>query len=77
MSALHFLRTFRRVTGVTPHQYLLRTRLREAAISLATQPDQVLEIALAGCSDDLSKFNHAFRAEFEVSPRADRREPAC
>ena len=76
MSAFHFLRTFRQVTGVTPHQCLLRTRLREAAISLATQPDKVLEIALASGFDDLSNFNHAFRAEFGVSPRAYRRAPA-
>jgi AraC-like DNA-binding protein len=75
MSAFHFLRAFRQVTGVTPHQYLLRTRLLEAAISLATQPDQVLEIALASGFDDLSNFNHAFRAEFGVSPRSYRREP--
>jgi AraC-like DNA-binding protein len=77
MSAFHFLRTFRQVTGVTPHQYLLRTRLRQAALSLATQPDQVLEIALASGFDDLSNFNHAFRAEFGASPRSYRREPAC
>ena len=75
MSAFHFLRTFRRVTGLTPHQYLLRTRLREAALRLATQPEKVLEIALACGFDDLSNFNHAFRAEFGVSPRAYRRAP--
>src|SRR3546814_19992102 len=31
LSAFHFLRLFVRVLGVTPHQYLLRARLRRAA----------------------------------------------
>lgn len=76
MSEFHLLRTFRQVTGVTPHQYLLRTRLREAAIRLAVRPERILEIALASGFDDLSNFNHAFRAEFGVSPRVYRRVPA-
>ena len=76
MSPFHYLRAFRRVTGLTPHQYLLRTRLRDAAIRLATQPDKVLEVALASGFDDLSNFNHAFRAEFGVSPRGYRRATA-
>ena len=73
MSAFHFLRTFRQVTRLTPHQYLLRTRLREAATRLATRPERILDIALASGFGDLSNFNHAFRAEFGVSPRAYRR----
>ncbi len=36
LSPYHFLRTFKRVTGITPHQWLLRTRLREAALRLST-----------------------------------------
>jgi AraC-like DNA-binding protein len=75
MSAFHFLRTFRQVTGLTPHQYLLRTRLREAATRLATRPESILDIALASGFGDLSNFNHAFRAEFGVNPRAYRMAP--
>jgi AraC-like DNA-binding protein len=76
MSAFHFLRTFRQVTGLTPHQYLLRTRLREAAIRLATRPDRILDITLGSGFGDLSNFNHAFHAEFGVSPRDYRRVSA-
>src|SRR5262245_43846244 len=35
LSAFHFLRLFRDVLGVTPHQYLVRSRLRRAAGLLA------------------------------------------
>jgi AraC family transcriptional regulator len=68
MSEFHFLRVFREVTGVTPHRYVLRARLSEAALRLRTRDDSVLEIALGTGFGDLSNFNHAFRAEFGVNP---------
>jgi len=68
MSEFHFLRAFKQVTRVTPHQYILRARLRQAAVRLKTSSDKVLEIALDTGFGDLSNFNHAFRAEFGVSP---------
>ena len=70
MSEFHFLRTFKHVTRVTPHQFILRARLREAAVRLRTSLDEVLEIALDTGFRDLSNFNHAFRAEFGLSPTA-------
>jgi len=70
LSPYHFLRTFERLTGVTPHQYILRTRLREAALRLEQEPDSVLGIALDCGFGDVSNFNRAFRREFGVSPRA-------
>ena len=68
MSEFHFLRVFREVTGVTPHRYVVRARLREAALRLRTRDDSVLEIALGTGFGDLSNFNHAFREEFGINP---------
>ena len=70
LSPFHFLRTFERLTGLTPHQFVLRVRLREAAMRLAVEPGKVLDIALDCGFGDVSNFNRAFRAEFGVSPRA-------
>jgi AraC family transcriptional regulator len=70
LSPFHFLRTFERLTGLTPHQYVRRARLREAAMRLAVEPGNVLDIALDCGFGDVSNFNRAFRAEFGVSPRA-------
>ncbi len=70
LSPYHFLRTFERLTGVTPHQYVLRARLREAALRLVSQRDRILDVALQCGFGDLSNFNRAFRAEFGLSPRA-------
>jgi AraC-like DNA-binding protein len=68
MSEFHFLRTFKQVTQVTPHQYILRARLRKAAVRLKIRSVKVLDLALEAGFGDLSNFNHAFRAEFGVSP---------
>jgi AraC family transcriptional regulator len=68
LSPYHFLRTFERLTGITPHQYVRRARLRDAASRLAAEREKVLDIALDCGFGDVSNFNRAFRAEFSVSP---------
>ena len=70
LSPFHYLRVFESATGVTPHQYLLRRRLRSAAARLKTDSAKILDIALDAGFGDVSNFNRAFRAEFGVSPRA-------
>ena len=81
LSPFHFLRTFERVTGVTPHQFVLRARLRAAAVRLATESassGRVLDVAYDAGFGDLSNFNRTFKAEFGASPtryRKRRRAP--
>lgn len=73
LSPFHFLRTFEHVTGVTPHQYIRRMRLRASAAQLLAESASVLDIAFDCGFGDLSAFNRAFRSEFGVSPRQFRR----
>lgn len=73
MSKFHFLRVFHRVTGMTPHQYLIGTRLRQAAGRLGSGGDSISSIAFATGFGDLSTFNAAFRSLFGMSPGAFRR----
>ena len=68
LSPYHFLRTFTHLTGVTPHQYVLRARLRHAAVRLVRESGSVLDIALDCGFGDASNFTRAFRAEFGMSP---------
>jgi AraC family transcriptional regulator len=73
MSPYHFLRVFSAACGVTPHQYVRRARLRRAAEQLLAEPSRIIDIALDSGFSDVSNFNHAFRAEFGVSPSSYRR----
>ncbi len=70
LSPYHFLRTFEGLTGTTPHQYLLRVRLRRAACRLKTEPAKILDIALDCGFKDVTNFNRTFRAEFGLNPSA-------
>jgi AraC family transcriptional regulator len=70
MSSFQFLRAFRALTGVTPHQFILRTRLRSAAARIADDDARIIDVALDAGFGDLSNFNHAFRAEFGATPSA-------
>ena len=68
LSPFHFLRVFARVLGVTPHQYLVRTRLRRAAQLLARRDLPVTEVALEVGFADLSNFVRTFRRAAGISP---------
>lgn len=69
LSPYHFLRLFANALGVTPHQYLLRSRLRRAARLLAEPAFAITDIAFEAGFTDLSNFVRTFRRAAGVSPR--------
>jgi len=73
LSAFHFLKLFARVLGVTPHQYLIRSRLRRAARLLADEERAITDIALDVGFADLSNFVRTFHRAAGTSPRGFRR----
>ncbi len=73
MSPYHFSRCFASVLGVTPHQYLVRCRLRRAARLLGETSLPVTDIALDVGFADLSNFVRTFRRAAGVSPGSFRR----
>jgi AraC-like DNA-binding protein len=70
MSPYHFLHTFRRVTGITPHQFVLHTRLRRAAKQLRQSGEQIATIAIDAGFNDLATFNRRFRRLMGTTPSA-------
>jgi AraC family transcriptional regulator len=58
---------------VTPHQYLVRARLRRAARLLAEDARSITDIALDVGFADLSNFVRTFHRAAGVSPRSFRR----
>jgi AraC family transcriptional regulator len=69
LSAFHFLRLFSGVLGVTPHQYLVRSRLRRAARLLADDARSISDVAFDVGFGDLSNFVRTFHRAAGVSPR--------
>jgi len=69
ISPFHFLRLFSSVLGVTPHQYLVRSRLRHAARLLADNDIPVTDVAYDVGFGDLSNFVRTFHRAAGVSPR--------
>jgi AraC family transcriptional regulator len=69
LSAFHFLRVFAGVLGVTPHQYVIRARLRRAARLLADETRSITDVALEAGFADLSNFVRTFHRAAGVSPR--------
>jgi AraC-like DNA-binding protein len=69
ISPFHFLRLFSSVLGVTPHQYLVRSRLRHAARLLADDDRPITDVAYDVGFGDLSNFVRTFHRAAGVSPR--------
>src|SRR5580704_11888834 len=69
LSPFHFLRLFSGVLGVTPHQYLVRSRLRHAARLLADDDRPITDVAYDVGFADLSNFVRTFHRAAVVSPR--------
>ena len=70
LSSFHFARVFRHETGETPHQFVTRLRLEEAARLLRATDQTVLHIALAVGFENASHFSVQFKRGYGVTPLA-------
>ena len=68
LSPFHFLRAFRRATGLTPHAYVTARRMERALRMLRTTDRSVLEIATRLGYANPAHFRRAFRRAFGVAP---------
>lgn len=74
-SRFHFARAFRSRTGMTPWQFVTRSRLGRAETLLRTRRElSVAEICHAVGFQDQSHFTRAFKSAFLVTPGTFRRE---
>jgi AraC family transcriptional regulator len=70
LSSFHFARVFRREAGETPHQFVTRLRLEEAARQLRATDQTVLQIAIAVGFESASHFSVQFKRGYGVTPLA-------
>ena len=74
LSTAHFARMFRKSTGGTPHQFVLRQRLERAKAMLRAPDARVLHVALACGFKTQQHFAQVFRDVWGVSPTEYRRD---
>jgi AraC family transcriptional regulator len=68
LSTAHFARMFRKSTGETPHQFVLRQRLERARAMLRAPDARVLDVAVACGFKTQQHFAQVFRDILGVSP---------
>jgi AraC family transcriptional regulator len=74
LSTAHFARMFRKSTGETPHQFVLRQRLERAKAMLRAPDARVLDVAVACGFKTQQHFAQVFRELWGVSPTEYRQE---
>ncbi|HEX6586400.1 MAG TPA: helix-turn-helix transcriptional regulator [Solirubrobacterales bacterium] len=77
VSPRHFSRSFRRVFGETPHQYLVSRRLERARHLLRTTEQSVAEICLSVGFTSVGSFTTTFTRHVGISPTTYRRASAA
>lgn len=69
LSQFHFARAFRKSTGLTPQQYLMRQRIERAKEMLAKDDLPIVEISLRAGFKNQSHFTTLFRKFTKLTPK--------
>lgn len=69
MSPYHFLRLFKQSLGVTPHQYILQSRINKAELLLRHSKLSIADIAVRVGFCDQSHLTRYFKRQIGVTPR--------
>lgn len=68
LSPFHFLRIFKSIFKITPHQYIINKRLERASSLLKMTEMSITEICFEIGSESLSSFSWLFKGKFGLSP---------
>jgi AraC family transcriptional regulator len=74
LSTAHFARMFRKSTGETPHQFVLRQRLERAKAMLRSPDARILDVAVACGFKTQQHFAQVFRDVCGISPTGYRQD---
>ena len=74
LSTAHFARMFRKSTGETPHQFVLRQKIERAKVLLRAPNARILDIAITCGFKTQQHFAQVFRDVCGISPKEYRRD---
>ncbi len=77
VSPFHFSRIFKGVLNISPHQYLLATRLNHARILLTSTEKPVNDIGFESGFNSLEHFVTAYKQQFKLTPSQERKAISC
>ncbi len=67
-SKFYFLREFKKLTGITPYQYLIDKRLEQAKILMSSPQNNISSVGLDLGFNDQAHFTRAFKNQFGLTP---------
>lgn len=70
LSEYHFARMFKASVGLSPHQYVLHCRLKQAAALLSGTPLPVIDVAVSCGFTSVSHFSQQFKLKYGMPPSA-------
>ena len=70
LSTFHFARLFKKSLGLSPHKYILQTRIERAKKLIVSQRLPLSNIALQAGFYDQTHFSKAFKKYVGISPKA-------
>ena len=73
MSPFHFARSFKKMTGVSPHNYVLTRRVRHAQALLKTTQQGIADVAASCGFSNQAHLTNTFKSLLGVTPGAYRR----
>ncbi|MFS4493458.1 helix-turn-helix domain-containing protein [Maribacter sp. 2308TA10-17] len=68
LSVHHFIRMFKRTTGETPHQCVIRLKLDQAKELLLKTRDNITQVGMGVGFDNPSHFSQLFKSNCGISP---------
>jgi AraC family transcriptional regulator len=68
VSPFHFSRIFKKFTSISPHQFLLGIRLRNAETLLLNTELPVADVAFTSGFNSIEYFTSAFKKQFQLPP---------
>jgi AraC-like DNA-binding protein len=74
VSPFHFSRLFKTFTSVSPHQYLLTLRLKNAELLLRNTPQPMADIAFTSGFNSVEHFTAAFKQKYNCPPATYRQQ---